>query len=281
MSNQEQAIAVKKALDLSVKISETEAELSRLSAESFRSQPSAPQHETVTVKYPEIEPNTPFWTAALLPALFFLPYIIVYYFLIYKKRIEEDTERIRNSDEYKAQCAAIDEAAKRRQAEIDEKYRAAMAEYEKAVPEYQRELEAWTREHAEKTEAAQSVLSNARRELAKHYEDTRIVPMQYRDIEALRYIFDMISSSDYSIKEAIGLYDKDRQRRLEEQKIYEQQIANRLADEQIQLTYEQNDLLDEHNSISDRASKDARNAAIAEIVQRHNTNKMLKKAFRK
>lgn len=91
----------------------------------------------------------------------------------------------------------------------------------------------------------------------------------------------MISSSDYSIKEAIGLYDKDRQRRLEEQKIYEQQIANRLADEQIQLTYEQNDLLDEHNSISDRASKDARNAAIAEIVQRHNTNKMLKKAFRK
>lgn len=59
MSNREQAVAVKKTPDLSVKISETEAELSRLSAESFRSQTSAPRHETATVRYPESEPNAP------------------------------------------------------------------------------------------------------------------------------------------------------------------------------------------------------------------------------
>lgn len=275
MNHQEQVTAVKKAFDLSTRISETESELSKLLSESFRSKPMPPQHETVSVVYPEIKPNTQFWTKDLWPALVFWPYIIIYYFTTYKKNREADIEKIRNSDEFRRQCASIDEEARQRQAVIDEQYNADLKEYnEKIIPEYQRELENWTKEHKLKTDTAQASLKNAQQELAEHYEATKIVPIQYRDIETLQYIYDMISSSEYNVRETIEMYDKERQRRLEEQKIYEQQIANSLANEQ-------NDLLYEQNSISEQARKDARNAAIIGAVQRHNTNKILKDTFKK
>ena len=275
MNNLEQAAAVKKALDLTKQISGDKFELSRLSLESFRSKPQAPVRETVTAKYPEVRPDVPFWTVELLQALVCWPYIIIYYFTAYKKKKEEAAAKILNSEEYRRQCEAIEEETRQKQAALDDQYNAALKEYnEVTVPEYQRELEKWEKDHTQATEKLQKELEEGQKELAAHYEATRLIPAQYRETDALQYIYDLISSSDYSVREAIEMYDKERQRRLDRQKIYEQQRANRLADEQVQLTYEQND-------IADRIRKNERNAAIVGIVQRYNTNKLLKNGFKK
>lgn len=176
----------------------------------------------------------------------------------------------------------MDEDRQRRQAAADERYQAAMKEYNETIlPAYQKELETWTERIRSEITAARDTLRDAEEQLEALYASTKIVPAQYRDMDALEYLYDMISSSDYSIREAIEMYDKERQRRLEEQKIHAQQRANTLADQQLQLTCEQNELLQQQNAISDRARKDARNAAIIGTVQRHHTNKMLKDAFRK
>lgn len=282
MNQQEQIEAVEQALDLTTRIAETEERLSELEGETFRSKPLPPRQTTITASYPEIKPDVPFWTKALLPTLIFWPYLIIYYFTSYKKAKAAEYERIQNSEEYKAQCRAVDEDRQRRQAAADEQYRAAMKEYNEIIlPAYQKEFEMWTEYCCSKIADAKDTLRDAEERLEALYADTRIVPAQYRDMAALKYIYDMISSSDYSVREAIEMYDKERQRRLEEQKIHAQQRANTLADQQLQLTSEQNDLLQGQNAISDRARKDARNAAIIGTVQRHHTNKMLKNALRR
>ena len=107
-------------------------------------------------------------------------------------------------------------------------------------------------------------------ELSALYEQTRIVPAQYRDAYALQYIYDMISTSDYDVRQAIDSFDKNEQRRLDIMRLQEQQQANALA-------MEQNDLLDRQNTIAAKARRDANIAAVVGTVQRHNTNKTIKK----
>lgn len=145
MNQQEQIEAVEQALDLTTRIAETEERLSELEGETFRSKPLPPRQTTITASYPEIKPDVPFWTKALLPTLIFWPYLIIYYFTSYKKAKAAEYERIQNSEEYKAQCRAVDEDRQRRQAAADEQYRAAMKEYNEIIlPAYQKEFEMWT-----------------------------------------------------------------------------------------------------------------------------------------
>ena len=69
-------------------------------------------------------------------------------------------------------------------------------------------------------------------------------------------------------------FDKSQQRALEEMRLQEQQQVNALA-------MEQNDLLDRQNSIAEKARRDANIAAAVGAVQRHNTNKTIKKWMEK
>lgn len=92
-------------------------------------------------------------------------------------------------------------------------------------------------------------------------------------MDALQYIYDMISTSNYDVRQAIEYFNKSQQRALEEMRLQEQQ-ANALA-------MEQNDLLDRQNSIAEKARRDANIAAAVGAVQRHNTNKTIKKWMEK
>lgn len=214
---------------------------------------------------------------AIVPTLFFWPWILIYYFKIYKKEKLADEERIRNSDEYKAQCAALDLKYDKQQSNNNAKYEEAKKIYDtETMPKYQQELREWTDKHNAEIKDNKKKLDNAESELSDIYNNTNLIPMQYREIPALQYIYDMISSSDYGVKEAIENYDKKVQRDLDMHKISEQQIANQLAYEQNQLSYEQNALLEEQNNIADKARKQANAAAFVGAVQRHNTNKALK-----
>lgn len=274
MYNQEHVIAVKKALDLSILISKTKDSLSELKSEKFKDEPTAPVRQIFSPNYPEIKSTVEFWSIKLLPTILFLPWIVIYYF-IYKKEKEADIERIRNSSEYRNKCAIIDKEIKQKQEIADKEFKQKLEEYNNTVlAEYKKDLAEWTKQHNQKISDKENILESATKELSEHYLENRIIPTQYREIEILQYIYDMISTSDYSIKEAIDMYDKERQRRLEDERIYQQQQANALA-------MEQNDLLIQQNAINERARRNARNAAIVGAVQRHNTNKILKNKLKR
>lgn len=208
-------------------------------------------------------------------ALTLFVWVPVYYFALYRKQKAATIERIRNSAEYQQQCTAARMATNQQQLDFDEAYTKAKEEYDSVLlPQYQAARSAWETEHQAQIRKEEQELTQAKKELAALYGETRIVPAQYRRVDALQYIYDMISTSDYDVRQATEYFDKSQQRALEEMRLQEQQQANALA-------MEQNDLLDRQNSIAEKARRDANIAAAVGAVQRHNTNKTIKKWMEK
>ena len=128
-----------------------------------------------------------------------------------------------------------------------------------------------------KNNAIQNILNTSTEELSNHYENTKIIAMQYRTIPALQYIYDMISTSDYDIMQAIDLYDRSEQRKLDAERLEEQRRLTEQQKTANELAAVNASLLQEQNEIADKARRDANIAAAVGAVQRHNLNKTLKK----
>lgn len=278
MSNESQVQTLKEVLELEKHLVSAEKSLTRKKKEHFSAPPQAPVCEIITKTYPEIVSQVKFNKAlAIIPTIFFLPWIAIYYFGIYKKQQEVDIERIRYSEEYRNECARLDAEYEARQIEANKQYELQKKQFDTEImPKYQRDLDAWNAQHEQELQALQDDLSNSKNRLASIYADTKIVPMQYRNIDALEYIYNMISTSDYDVTYAINSYDTHRQRmldtermKIEEARLQEQQIANDLADEHAQL-------LSEQNAISEQARRDAKFASAVGMVQQHNSNQYLK-----
>ena len=62
-------------------------------------------------------------------------------------------------------------------------------------------------------------IQSMQKELAALYETEKPVPLQYRNRKSLQYIYDIMSTSDYDLKQAIDSYDKLKARELEEERI--------------------------------------------------------------
>lgn len=278
MGNEIQSKTLHEVLELEKHLISLNNQLARLESEVFPQPPSPPVKANIVRTYPEIKSNVKFNKAlAIIPSLFFLPWIAIYYFVIYKKQKAEDIEAIRNSDAYKNECARLDASYAAQEVEATNQYELLKAEYDNVtIPNYNNERAAWNAKHDEDISNTQNDISLTENRLATVYSETKIVPVQYRNVEALDYIYSMVSTSDYDVAYAINSYDTHRQRmidterlRVEEANLQEQQIANALAEENASL-------LEEQNRIAERARRDANRSAAVAAVQRHNTNKYLK-----
>lgn len=259
MSNSQQVEAVKRALELEIYVDENIQKLAEPA-------PEPPTRNVVKRIYPKIVPQTKFnWKIAFLPAipLLFLTIVVgaiawicIYYFAFYKRKKDEEIRQIQNSAQYKAQCVEADIKFDKIQEVVDENYQIKKQEYETEIlPKYQ-----------EAIKKAKYDLQTAKATLDYHYAATKIVPLQYREIPILQYIYNTISTSDFDVKYAIELYDKNQQRILDEARLYEQQQANQLAAEQ--------------NDIAEKMRRDQNIGNIVGAVQRHNTNKTLNNIFK-
>ena len=271
MTNETQVKTLKEVLDLEKYLTTAEQKLFELKSDTYSEPPKAPVLQTVTRTYPEIKSEIVFNKAlAFIPSLFFLPWFAIYYFCIYKPEKEKDIERIRNSQEYKSECARLDSAYDAQEQEFERQYADEKKKYEtETLPHYNNQLNAWNIKHETEILDVSTALNKAKEKLHSIYESSKIVPVQYRNIEALQYIYDLISTSDYDVTYAISNYDTHRQRSIEEARLQEQQIANELADEQASLLAEQ-------NQIAEKARRDAKFANAVNMVQTHNRNKSLK-----
>jgi hypothetical protein len=214
---------IEKALALSVQIANYRRRLEALSAQSFKPRPTEPVKKVLPPpQYPAIKPQVPFWSSELLPALFFWPWILIYYFGKYQTKLKEETQRIQNTPEYQQQCAVIDEAHRQREAAAEEQYQTAVKHYDEHIlPAYEKELAQWTHQHNEEILALKTALEALENELAEHYSSTRVVPLQYRRIDALQYIYDTLESSNYTLEQAINSYEQAIQRQIEEERLEE------------------------------------------------------------
>ena len=294
MGHNEQAEILKKILDLEVMIADNRSLLLDLEQKQFRLPPVKPEKpvkkQANKLSYPDPKSEMKFTEylksgsgtdKIIFVVLLFVPIANVY--ILFKKYSEyseikrADIERIKNTKEYKIKCEEIDKKNSENQANSDAEYEKLLADYQKKlkeyeniiIPQYQKDFSIWRENHNKEIESTQCTINQARSELVDIYEETKILPIQYRKIETIKYIYEMVSTSDYDVKEAINKYDQMLQRQLETERLREQQIAN--ENQEIA-----NQIAAERNEIAAKARRDANISAVVGAVQRHNTNKILK-----
>ena len=252
-----------------------------------RKKPQSPEREIINRAYPPIVPQIKFnWIFALaplvagfiLPAIYFenqasmdtgytallslllivggIIWIPVFYFAIHRKRVKAKIEDIRNSAEYKKQCDDADSEYDKIQDTADVKYQAAKKEYDEVIlPKYEkRYAEAKTIMDAH-YKSVQQHIAKTQAELDTLFSETKIIPVQYQTVEALEGIHAILASSNYDIEKAFEMYDRDKQRQVEETRLLEQQEANRLAEVQLQNQQYANQLAEEQLQMTEEENR--------------------------
>lgn len=231
-------------------------------------------------------------------ATFAIPAAVIYWLIkqsAYTNKKKELTVQLAQTPAYVQAKAEADRIAQQKQdmiaedlrvqqANLDSQYAKEKEHYDTVVlPQYKTEFSVWTKEHNKMIRTVSDKLESDYKAQSELYETSKIIPMQYRSIKALTYIYQLMSTSDYDIKEAIDMYDKEIQRQQEAARIEELRRANELVEEQNyrlhqqnQIAAEQNDLLAEQNDLEIEAQRNQRQADFVSAVQRHNTNKYLK-----
>lgn len=267
-------IKLKEILDYEEKISQINRKIQDKKSKQFAPKPNKNiTHEKVIRKYPDVKsqmtPDYKKWCIPLIAAFIIsivlrvlgsifltsfigivlttlgsligivaplsLIYIVYQRFVVFPKEKKADEEYIRNSSEYKEQCMKLDEKYDRQQQELDKKYNAALEKFNQEVAEWESKNEEWN----QKKEAEINDLKTQRTSLENErdilYSEVKFIPVNYRKKRIIKFIYQTISTSDYSIKEAIELYERNEQNRIEQEKLSGLQLKNDLARKQLEL----------------------------------------------
>lgn len=201
--------------------------------------------------------------------------ITIGYVMKYREMKKADVEKVRNSAEFKAKLKQIDD-------DYDSLVSAAKAKYEKDMDEWKNDLmpryeidkvkyEAKKREDIANCKDA---ITHDKREISRIYGETKILPTAYRSLPILEYIEEFMASSNFDVNRAIENYDREQQRCIDEKRFQQEVYYNQLQEKMV-------DAQERANSIADRARRDANRSDFVAAVQRHNTNKHLKRMAEK
>ena len=260
--------ALKIALDLSTRIAEVRRELDAVTAQVYTKKPDVPVKQEIPAPvYPQIKANVPFFTTEkMINGIFGSGNL----FADHKKEVQAEEDRIRNSPEYRQQCAAIDEDHRKRVALAEEQYQANLKQYhEILLPRYEKGFAVWKQWQDGEISSLNAELNRLEKALTSHYETTKIVPTQYRRINALKYIHDVMSSSNYTIAQAIQNYDMAVQRQIERERLEEERRrAAWAAEERAERTTTESRNSSSNNSSSGSGIFDNAKRRAAEKAQR-------------
>ena len=296
MTHKEEILVVANALNYEKEVQKYRNEYFRIKNVEEPRKPNGPSKRNVQKSpYPNVTSNKKFnWVITLVPMFILfgigafigtigiIPTIAAWVWLFvciksYKNAIKKNAEELKGQPEYKAACAEIDRLYQEELAKAETEYNKDLEQYNNVtLSKYDEDLSKWRAKHNSELAVVMGSLDNAEKRLSNYYETTKVIPAKYHDIEALENIYSTISTSQYTLKECFDDYERHKSQLLEQERIRELQYANSLAQAQIELTAEQNELLDEQNYIADRARKEQNLSNVVRAVQHHNTNKILK-----
>ena len=156
-----------------------------------------------------------------------------------------------------------------------------MENFQKEYISWEEEYHRWQKEREGEISKIQKEISVLESQRDGLYDKLNGIPVHYRKTEIIRYIYNAVSTSDYTIKEAIELYDRNEQRKVDEARLREQQIYNQLQEEANVYADEMNELQREANETAEKARRDMNIANVSNIYQNHKRNKMLDRRNKK
>lgn len=191
--------------------------------------------------------------------------------------------------QYKQDVMWAEEDCKKRNEKEQLEYEERVKQFNEAMVKHRTDKATWEEDHKNRYDSAVREYNDTIDAINNIYADSKIIPLQYRNVEVVSYLYDYMSSSEADIQQGLVSYDSHVQHELTQSHIREQQITNALTDRsneiaqhQAELTMEQNmiaarqnELAEESNAIAEKTRRDQNIAAAISILQRHNANKKL------
>ena len=161
--------------------------------------------------------------------------------------------------------------------EFDKEYENALSQFDIDWNTWKEHKKAWEADRQKRYETARAERIHERDVLRQMFDDFGKFPKQYRFESCVAYVHEVLSSSDVNISTAIEMYDRERQRQLESERI---DVLNRQADLQAQRNREleyQSELQDRANDIAERHRREAVALGAYNAYQNHKQTKILEK----
>lgn len=190
---------------------------------------------------------------------------------------QQDVERIKASKEYKDEYQRRLDHQKNRQGEFDKEYENALSQFDIDWNTWKEHKKAWEADRQKRYETARAERIHERDVLRQMFDDFGKFPKQYRFESCVAYVHEVLSSSDVNISTAIEMYDRERQRQLESERI---DALNSQADLQAQRNKEleyQSELQERANDIAERHRREAAALGAYNAYQNHKQTKILEK----
>ena len=190
----------------------------------------------------------------------------------------QDVQRIKASKAYKDEYQRRLDDQKKRQDAYDKEYESALAQFDIDWNNWKNSKKAWESNRQKRYDAAKAERLHERDVLRQMFDDFGKFPKQYRFEACVAYVHEVLASSDVDISTAIEMYDRERQRQLESERI---DALNRQADLQRQHNEElayQSELQERSNDIAERHRRESIAFGAYNAYQNTKQTKMMKDA---
>lgn len=191
--------------------------------------------------------------------------------------IKEDVTRIKASKAYKAEYQRRLDAQKHLQKKFDSEYESKNAHYEKSYDLWKEHKKSWESDRNERYEEAVAEYVSEKGVLDKMFNEFGKIPKQYRFMKCIEYIRDVLATSDVDIKTALEMYDRDRQRKLENERIAAMNRHNDLQEQYNAEMEYQSELQERANDIAQKHRRETAAFGAYNAYQNHKQTKILEK----
>lgn len=232
-------------------------------------------------------PDTNFFWFSVLAACYLVIAIpfgwiwaFIYTFFIFSKKQDEDKERVKNSPEFKKRVEDVKKDYEARQYEYDKEYERAYKVYEEELKQWNIENDKFEAERKKNIEECQSTIDSLRNFINEQFESLYEyggVPEKYRQLDAVRYLSKVLSTTQYTLKDALEMYDRQQLIELQNQRLAEQQRHNDLQEEANDRAAYMNELQERANEVAEKTRRDQNIANAALLHQSQKRTEMMKK----
>ena len=191
--------------------------------------------------------------------------------------IKEDVIRIKASKAYKDEYQRRLDAQKHKQKKFDSEYESENAQYEKSYDLWKEHKKSWESDRDRRYEEAVAEYLSEKYILYKMFNEFGKIPKQYRFMECIEYIRDVLATSDVDIKTALEMYDRERQRKLENERIVAMNRHNDLQEQYNAEMEYQSELHERANDIAQKHRREAAALGAYNAYQNHKQTKILEK----
>lgn len=208
---------------------------------------------------------------------------LIYSVYIFPKKQDEDKERIRNTPEFIKKVEDARKADEARQYEYDKEYERAYKIYEAELKQWNIENDKFEAQRRKNLEECESSIRSLRNFIDKQFESLYEyggIPEKYRQLDIVKYVYNILSTTPYTLKDALEMYDREQLIELQNRRLEEQQRYNDLQEEANDRAAYMNELQERANEVAEKTRRDQNIANAALLYQSKKRTQMMKDHYK-